>query len=274
MSKKIFAFILSVILVVFGVGCCVLIICSFGGISFFEEDSSLVSDSTSLSENTVSENRTMTISYYYEDLDFERPNHISNRIKDQIEAYCEPGTFSPAAPVVFESSNIPKPENDAKGTSPLAVVFPEIDFAKYDGPFYLDSDDGLCQIQIFFRIFAGIPTDEEIRIFITHDGGIIQKYETVNLGKYDKLSDVESSVQRASDRFSTTIYHALDDSFYTGSNTLTPDTYNNTPSTTLFTDSEGNIIIKTTVEYWENVEDKNQYSSDLPTTICFYAKVH
>lgn len=266
MYQKIFSFILSVILVVCCVGCSILIIGSFCGDSFLKEDSSVVEDGTFPLQNPTSHNYTMDVSYYYAEQNFRGQKCISPSLREKIEFYFESGTFSPAEPVVYESTNIPKTENDAKGISPLSVVLPDLDPAKYSEPYPSRSSDGLCEFETFYRIFAGMPTDEEIRIYYTDDQ-MIQKYETVNLGKYDELSDLESSIQKKSNTLSSTIHLALKTTSFFLSSDIVPE-----GTCALFTDSEGNMIIKTTANCWEVLED-DPNRPNMYYDICFYAKI-
>lgn len=184
---------------------------------------------------TISNN----LSYYY---GFAGEVPLTEDAAKMLEDFGAPLSFWPAEVETELITEIPSVENNAKGVDPIAILLPDLDLSKYDGPYLkTDYETGL-EISVYYRIVANMVTDECVKIYIDSNGDIVQ-YETVNLGKYDALNlNVDVLTDRTL-RFQETIHKALSSitlDFFVREVIHAPSAYS------LFSDNEGRLVITTT----------------------------
>ena len=184
---------------------------------------------------TISKN----LSYYYGFTD-EVP--LTKDAKQLLEDFGEPLSFWPAEPVTETFTEIPEPENNAKGVDPITIVLPELDLAKYSGPYFTDDYETGLEVSSYYRVVADMVTDECVKIYINSDGQI-SHYETVNLGKYDAMDLSEEALADRILRFEDSIRNALSSvtlDFFVREPIHGPSAYG------LFTDNKDRLVITTT----------------------------
>ena len=174
-----------------------------------------------------------SVSYFYsfgEDVDY-----ATQELQTKLNDFGELGIVEVAAPVTETFTEIPEPENDAKGVSPVHIVMPKLDFSKYSESYtrWNDLETGL-EVCACYRVVAGMRTDELIKVYIDSDGNII-KYETANQGKYDELNLDEKLLEQKFGTFKNEIQQALGSSIFEFS------------ASGLFTDVQGNVVLSTEV---------------------------
>jgi len=120
--------------------------------------------------------------------------YVPKELRKQMNQFGDNEWIQQASPITEMFTEIPKPENDAKGQDPICIVMPNLDLSKYDGPYlWKDHKTGL-EISAYYRVVAGILTDELVKVYVDSSGNIKQ-YETVNLGKYDNLNLDEHQIE-------------------------------------------------------------------------------
>lgn len=184
---------------------------------------------------------------YYHNIDYTRENrdYVSDEIQQILSGFGESEYFIPAPADTQTHSEIPEFENNAKGTDPICLLLPELDISKYRVCSEKDAQTGE-EISGWYRIIgssdSAMMTDE----FITYDldaSGNVTRYQTVNLGKYDALGLDETKLENLGSTFSNVISREI------GSK-ATYQYYCQTASQTnfrVFTDTEGKVIITTTI---------------------------
>ena len=153
-----------------------------------------------------------------------------------------PVSFWPADPQTELYSDIPKVDNNAKGIGPISVVLPDLDLSKYDGPYFRNDYETGLEVSVYYRVVAGMVTDEYINIYIDSEGNIIQ-YETANLGKYDSLNLNEDVLTNRKLRFEDAIRESLSSvtlDFFLRNALHVPSAY------ALFFNNEERLVITTT----------------------------
>lgn len=120
--------------------------------------------------------------------------YVPSTLRERLEQFGKNQWIQQAEPTVQTYTEIPSPENDAKGTDPICILMPDLDLSKFDGPYlWKDAQTGL-EASAYYRVVAGIPTDELVRVYVDSSGAIYQ-YETVNWGKYDSLALDEQQIK-------------------------------------------------------------------------------
>ena len=173
-------------------------------------------------------------------------DYVSQENLQLLNNYGKSENITPATPVIKTHTNIPKFENNAKGTDPICILLPDLDISKYRICSWRDTEtaetaSGWCRI--IGGPIHGMMTDE----YITYDvdsSGMITQYKTVNLGKYDDLGLDESKLENLANNFADRISKEI------GSKKFYQYTYTSTSQTTfrIFTDTQDRIIITTTIE--------------------------
>lgn len=178
-------------------------------------------------------------SYYYGFTD-EVP--LNEDARQKLDDFGAPLSFWPADPAIETFKEIPEIENNAKGIDPITIILPNLDHSKYSGPYLMTDYENNLEVSVYYRVVADIVTDECVKIYINADGKI-EHYETVNLGKYDKMELNEEVLNNRIHRFNDAIHAAL--------SSVTLDFIvrgvNHAPSAyAMFTDNEGRLVLKTT----------------------------
>lgn len=192
--------------------------------------------------------------YYY---NFEDATGITDKLQETMDKYGANKDITPA-PVqnVLTNTEIPKAENNAKGPDPICIVFPDLDLSKYDGPYiWTDEATGL-EVSAYYRVVAGMLTDEIVKVFVDSDGNILE-YEAVNLGKYDSLNLDAEKMEYARIAFDDYINATLRDirqEQIAPTQHLGPSVYE------LFTNEQGQVVIYTTMVIKGTVTQVKLYS--------------
>lgn len=191
-------------------------------------------------EATYSENVQVFVdvsSYgYYTDQEY-----LPNEIQQSLDIFGSPMWLKPSLQTEIYT-NIPKPENNAKGTDPVALVLQELDLENYRGSYgWKDTETG-WGVSAAYREVAGMLTDELVKVYIDESGNLCQ-YETVNLGRYDGLNLAPRYLESARLHFDDAIENHL--------GTVIREQYNarqhNAPSAySLLMDTEGRLLLCTT----------------------------
>lgn len=158
--------------------------------------------------------------------------------------------IEPSAPVTEIYTEIPKPENNAKGVDPISIVLPNLDLSKYNGAYHWTDKETDLKVSAYYRVVGGMLTDELVKVYIDSAGNI-NKYETVNLGKYDNLGLDEKQIAGVGSTLTSRAHRLL--------NTVVFESYApppchapadcipasvHTPSNyILFTDDQGRVIV-------------------------------
>lgn len=167
--------------------------------------------------------------------------YIPTEVQAQMDQFAKAEWIQQAAAVTQVYTQIPKPENNAKGTEPISIVMPELDLTKYSGHYlWQDPATGL-EVSAYYRVIADVLTDEMIKIYVDATGNIKQ-YETVNWGKYDSLDLDEKQVEsmrialrgRKNEFASNLILECY-----------APVSHNASSAYVLFTDTQNRIILST-----------------------------
>lgn len=181
-------------------------------------------------------------------------NYVPKTILSELNGFGTQKDIVLPNSIVEVHDEIPTVENDAKGLDPICIVMPELDLADYEGPYIWSDEQTGLEVSAYYRVVAGMPTDELVKVYIDSSGNIKQ-YETVNLGKYDNLDLDEESITKKCDAFQTIIYNALQNiavEFYAYPNIHASSAY------MLCTDEVGNIVIKTTAVLSESDDTKQE----------------
>ena len=161
--------------------------------------------------------------------------YVAKETLQVLDTFGKPEYILPAEPETQVYTQIPDVENNAKGREPISFVLPEFDLTNYSDTRYLKDYESGMEVATYYRMLGnrltGIPSDEMIKVYIDSSGNITH-YETVNLGKYDRLNQEEAKFDRLQDTFSQAVYEAL-----------------HIPPTNLraFTDTQGRLVIAATV---------------------------
>lgn len=192
-----------------------------------------------------------SLTYYY-NIYFTRASgdYVSQENLHLLNNFGKSESITPATPVTETHTNIPKFENNAKGTDPICMLLPDLDISKYRICSWRDTETGETATgwcRIIGGPIHGMMTDE----YITYDvdsSGMITQYKTVNLGKYDDLGLDESKLENLANNFADRISKEI------GSKKFYQYTRASTSQTTfrIFTDSQDRIIITTTIELEQN----------------------
>lgn len=119
--------------------------------------------------------------------------YVPNELREQMDQFGESEWIKQSSAVTDIYTEIPEPENGAKGPDPICIVMPELDLSKYDGPYIWKDDKTGLEVSAYYRVIADILTDELVKVYVDSSGNIKQ-YETVNLGKYDNLNIDEQRI--------------------------------------------------------------------------------
>lgn len=167
--------------------------------------------------------------------------YVPAEVQTQMDQFAKSQWIQQAAAVTQVYTQIPMPENNAKGTEPISIVMPELDLAKYSGHYlWQDPATGL-EVSAYYRVIADVLTDELIKVYVDATGNIKQ-YETVNWGKYDSLDLDEKQVEsmrialrgRKNEFASNLILECY-----------APVSHNASSAYVLFTDTQNRIILST-----------------------------
>lgn len=120
--------------------------------------------------------------------------YVPNELREQMDQFGESEWIQQSTAVTEMYTEILEPENGAKGPDPICIVMPDLDLSKYDGPYLWKDDETGLEVSAYYRVIAGILTDELVKVYVDSSGNIKQ-YETVNLGKYDNLNIDEQQIE-------------------------------------------------------------------------------
>ena len=120
--------------------------------------------------------------------------YVPNELQEKMDQFGDYKWIQQASPITQMYTQIPEPENNAKGPDPICIVMPDLDLSKYDGPYLWKDDETGLEASAYYRVIAGILTDELVKVYVDSSGNIKQ-YETVNLGKYDNLDLDEQRIE-------------------------------------------------------------------------------
>lgn len=139
---------------------------------------------------TEGQAKPINISYAY---CFFGNDYIPNSLWQQMDQFGKNEWIEGSAPVTETYTQIPEPENDAKGVDPLSIVLPDLDLTQYSGVYHWTDQETGLEVTAYYRVVGGMLTDELVKVYIDAAGNISQ-YETVNLGKYDGLDLDEKQI--------------------------------------------------------------------------------
>lgn len=192
-----------------------------------------------------------SLTYYYSiDYNMVNGDYVSQEIRQLLNSLGKPEDITPATPVTEVYTEIPEFENNAKGTDPVCILLPDLDISKYRICSWQDAETGLTTSG-WYRIIGGpiygMMTDELVTYDVDSSGNITQ-YKTVNLGKYDDLGLDETRLENLRSSFSDAISKEI------GTKMFYQYSYTTASQTTfrIFTDTQGRIIIATTIELEQN----------------------
>ena len=120
--------------------------------------------------------------------------YVPDELREQMDQFGENKWIQQSTAVTEMYTEIPEPENGAKGLDPICIVMPDLDLSKYDGPYLWEDDETGLEVSAYYRIIAGTLTDELVKVYVDSSGNIKQ-YETVNFGKYDNLHIEEWQIE-------------------------------------------------------------------------------
>jgi len=181
-----------------------------------------------------------SVSYFYSYA--EETDYASQEIREKLDSFGEIKSVDPAAPFTEIHTEIPQADNNAKGTDPVAIILSELELSDYRSCEMEDPETDLSTSGAY-RIVAGMPTDELIKVYID-SAGQIKQYETVNLRKYDNLALDEQLLERKCGTFKNQIQQTLGASVF---EFMSPTKVQGTSNCVLFTDTQGNVVISTDV---------------------------
>ena len=192
-----------------------------------------------------------SLSYYY-NIDFNLTNgeYVSQAIQQALNSFGKPQDFTPAAPITKIYTDIPKFENNAKGTDPICILLPDLDLSKYRTCAWRDKNTGLTESG-WYRIIGGptygMMTDELVSYDVDSSGNVTQ-YKAVNLGKYDDLDLDESRLEQLRITFSDAVSAKI------GATQFYQYFYTTTSQTPfrIFTDTQGRLVIAASITLTQN----------------------
>lgn len=173
---------------------------------------------------------------YYTDEAF-----LPEEIRQALTSFGEP-IFPEPSLQIQSYTQIPEQENPAKGVDPAYVVLPEAALSGYAGTYIWDDRETGWEVSASYRVVAGMLTDELVKVYVDGDGRI-QRYDTVNLGRFDGLELDEKQIQSACLQFENAIHEHLREvtfEFYNSRQQGAPSAYS------LFMDTQGNLLLTTT----------------------------
>ena len=169
---------------------------------------------------------------------------VTEELRQELLAFGEPDWIETAPPVVESCTDVPKAENDAKGTAPIHYLFPDRDMNDFVGPFILEENESV-EISVYYRMVGELITDECVKLYVDPSGKIVQ-YDAINLGKYDRLEPEAERLAQARNRLEEEIMTAFD-SGLRGETQCPVEGYRPITDTghpyALFTDREGNLVL-------------------------------
>lgn len=167
--------------------------------------------------------------------------YIPNELRTKMGQFGDNKWIQQATPTTKMYTEIPEPENDVKGPDPICIVLPDLDLAKYDGPYiWKDNETGL-EVSAYYRVVAGILTDELIKVYVDSSGTIIQ-YETVNLGKYEDLNIDEAQIEGLQSALSSRKSNLTGDAIL---EYYAPSSHESPTWCMLFTDTHNHVVLCT-----------------------------
>jgi hypothetical protein len=190
---------------------------------------------------------TLTYSYF-----IEGDPYLSPQTKEALEKWGKIEHITPAAAEVKTYTQIPAFENDAKGTHPAYVLFPELNGADYKYGSWMDKPTGMS-VSGCYRMVGGMTTDEKIKIYVDASGEIV-KYETINLGKYDALGLDGAKLENLHSTFTNRVIDKMRAVISQHSSAVEEQT-----TYRIFTDSLGRIVITTNI----SIQQLEAYSETL-----------
>lgn len=202
---------------------------------------------SSLQESALS----YSLTYYYNiAYSIANGDYISPEIRQLLNNFGESENIIPATAVTEVYTDIPEFDNNAKGTDPICTLLPDLDISKYRICSWQDAETGITKsgwCRIIGGPTYGMMTDEYVAYDVDSSGAITQ-YKTVNLGKYDDLGLDETKLENLGNRFADAISKEI------GAKQFYQYAYTSTSQTTfrVFTDTQGRIIITTTIELEQN----------------------
>ena len=179
-----------------------------------------------------------SLAYYY---CITSDDYVSEATREALNRFGESDfTIIPAEPETQLHTDIPDLGNNAKGTYPFSVLFPELDLADYLSCSWEDTESGLSVLGCY-RTLGGMTTDEVVKVYVDSSGKI-QHCETVNVGKYDSLGLDESKFEALGSQFSRAAAKALRPLDFSFSKAVAAQT-----ESRVFTDGEGRLVITATI---------------------------
>ena len=186
-------------------------------------------DSTEAAQNTSVQ---YFLDYYY---CIKEDGYVSEATRQALNGFGQSKYFVPAEGETESFTQIP--EGSAKAQGWINLVFPEADPGDYvASPKKTVGTDGTAMVTCY-RTVGGMTTDEAVNIYMDAEENV-QKYDTVNAGKYDTLiadetafANVRTTFMSAARRMpglSGVEYHAPVDG---------------QTDCRIFTDAQGNLLI-------------------------------
>lgn len=166
--------------------------------------------------------------------------YVPSELQTQMDGFGRSQVILQAEPVTQMYTDIPKPDNSAKGVEPICIVLPELDLSQYSDPYIFQDEATGLSVSAYYRTVADVLTDELIKIYIDADGNIRQ-YETVNRGKYDTFPDamqVESMRLALRGREKEYLADVIREC-------CAPVDFHAPSAYMLFTDTQGRIVLQT-----------------------------
>lgn len=167
--------------------------------------------------------------------------YVPGELQEQMDEFGKSQYILQADAVVSVYTEIPKPEHDAKGTAPISIVMPDLDLTKYSTPYMWRDEATDLEVHAYYRMIAGVLTDELVKVYVDHSGNIVQ-YETVNLDKYDSLHIDEKQVESMRISLNGQVRSAVNDWIL---ECYAPVAHPASSAYLLFTDTQGRIVLCT-----------------------------
>lgn len=167
--------------------------------------------------------------------------YVPSELQKQMDEFGKSQHILPLEAVSVVYTDIPEQENGAKGVDPLSIVMPELDRSKYSTAYIWHDDTTGLEIHGYYRLIAGVLTDELIKVYVDTSGNIVQ-YETVNLGRYDSLENGEMQVESMRNALQGQVRLISD---YWLRERYAPVNHPADSAYILFTDTQGRIVLCT-----------------------------
>ena len=187
---------------------------------------------------------------YYTDEEF-----LPEEIRQSLAAFGELILPEPSLQIQVYTQ-IPEMEHPAKGIDPAYVVLPGEELSGYAGSYIWDDRETGWEVSASYRVVAGMLTDELVKVYVDDDGRI-QRYETVNRGRFDALNLDEKQIKSACLHFENAIQEHLSEvtfEFYNSRQQGAPSAYS------LFMDTQGNLMLTTTAVLVEDAGTVELYA--------------